>query len=250
MKIKIVLILFLSYSSLAFAENKVAIIQSGSEKCIKSNGTPNHEIGKFPVKGNPNSFKSQPLKYCFPLIPIKTSMLSKKAKTMGITLTGIPIRPGTAGWYDASSPRKYSNNRSSGWNLEAITPLKKIFGIDQNNAHVDKRGLYHYHAMPKKLINFEGTSLIGYAGDGHEIHYIGSSAKSSWSLKTGERSTPPYGKFDGSFIQDYEFHPALGNLDECNGGKLNGKYVYFATDNFPFFHRCHWGKVSRDFLRP
>ena len=62
MKIKIVLILFLSYSSLAFAENKVAIIQSGSEKCIKSNGTPNHEILKFPVKGTPNCFKSQPLK--------------------------------------------------------------------------------------------------------------------------------------------------------------------------------------------
>ena len=62
--------------------------------------------------------------------------------------------------------------------------------------------------------------------------------------------TLTYGKFDGTYAQDYEFHPALGNLDECNGGDLNGKYVYFATDEFPFFHRCHWGKVSKDFLRP
>ena len=35
----------------------------------------------------------------------------------------------------------------------------------------------------------------------------------------------------------------------CNGGTLNGKYVYFATDEFPFFPRCHWGNVSKDFIQ-
>ena len=34
-----------------------------------------------------------------------------------------------------------------------------------------------------------------------------------------------------------------------NGGTLNGKYVYFATDEFPFFPRCHWGNVSKDFIQ-
>ena len=30
---------------------------------------------------------------------------------------------------------------------------------------------------------------------------------------------------------------------------MNGKYVYFATDEFPFFPRCHWGNVSKDFIQ-
>ena len=34
-----------------------------------------------------------------------------------------------------------------------------------------------------------------------------------------------------------------------DGRILNGKYVYFATDEFPFFPRCHWGNVSKDFIQ-
>ena len=61
---------------------------------------------------------------------------------------------------------------------------------------------------------------------------------------------PPFGKHDGSYKEDYEYVKGSGDLDECNGGILLGKYVYFATGNFPFFPRCHWGRVSRDFLKP
>ena len=143
----------------------------------------------------------------------------------------------------------HSRDKSSGWNLEAITPKGKIFGIDNNNAHVDNKGLYHYHGMPKSLQNFNGTTLIGYAADGHEIHYVGKNQSSSWVIKTGKRNTLPYGEFDGSYFQDYIFEEGHGTLDRCNGGKLNGKYVYFATDKFPFFPRCHWGNVSKDFIR-
>lgn len=180
---------------------------------------------------------------------MKNNYINNTAKTIGITITGIPIRPGTADWYDASSPRKHSRDRSSGWNLEAITPREKIFGIDVNNAHVDNRGLYHYHGMPKKLSNFNGKSLVGYAADGHEIHYVGSKQKSSWIIKNGQRKTLPFGDYDGSFLQDYFFKEGSGSLDRCNGGLLDGKYVYFATDKFPFYPRCHWGNVSKDFSR-
>ena len=213
-----------------------------------SNGTPNHEIGKFPNKANPNIFKKQKLKYCFNLKPTKNNNFSNRAKTVGITLTGIPIRPGTAGWYDSSSPRLHSQDSSSGLNLEAITPVKKILGIDKNNAHIDKRGLYHYHGMPEKLVNYMGNTLLGYAADGFEIHYLGKKVSSSWVLKDGNRVTEPYGKFDGSFLQDYKYVKGKGDLDECNGQKFEGKYVYFATDTFPFFPRCHWGKISKDFI--
>ena len=244
---------FISIFSINFstiANNNVLIFKSGKQTCIKSDGTPNHVIGKFPSRGNPHSFKKQNLEFCFPSEPIKNEKFNSKAKTIGITITGIPIRPGTADWYDASSPRKHSRNNLSGWNLEAITPQKKVFGLDENNAHVDRRGLYHYHGMPSKLININGKTLMGYAADGHEIHYLGKAAKPSWVIKNGYRLTEPYGIFDGRFIQDYEFKIGSGNLDQCNGGEINDKFVYFATDTFPFFPRCHWGEVGRDFLKP
>ena len=236
-------------SHLTFAENYVSIEDINNQKCIKSNGSPNHDIGKFPNQDNPNTFRVQNIKYCFPLKPLKNHIASSKAKTIGITLTGIPIRPGTADWYDSSSPRLHSRDKSSGWNLEAIRPFEKIFGLDENNAHVDRNGLYHYHGMPNKLINLNGSTLIGYAADGFEIHYLDSKIKSSWVLKKGIRSTEPFGLYDGSFLQDYTFENGFGNLDKCNGGKLGSKYVYFATTSFPFFPRCHWGDISNDFIR-
>ena len=152
-------------------------------------------------------------------------------------------------WFDENSVRGHSKKNSSGWKLEAITPNKKLFGIDDNNAHVDKRGLYHYHGVSRKLLSEENGSLIGFAADGHEIHYLGSRMNSSWVLKKGFRQTKPFGVHDGSFLQDYEYVEGSGNLDECNFGKLGSKMVYFATNEFPFFPRCHWGNPSKYFIR-
>ena len=36
-------------------------VQSSEQKCIISDGVPNHKIGDFPTKGNPNKFKKQNL---------------------------------------------------------------------------------------------------------------------------------------------------------------------------------------------
>ena len=152
-----------------YGENKVVSINYGKEKCISSNGTPNHKIGNFPNRGNPHKFKPQNIKFCFSLFPKRLPNVSYKARVSGVTLTGIPIRPSTADWFDPNSRRGHSKNPSSGWNLEAISPNKKIFGLDANNAHVDKRGLYHYHGVSKNLLT-KGSSLIGYAADGFEIH--------------------------------------------------------------------------------
>ena len=56
-----------------------------------------------------------------------------------------------------------------------------------------------------------------------------------------------FGKYDGAFKEDYIFVEGSGDLDECNGKFVNGIYKYFATETFPFFPRCHWGKISKDF---
>ena len=223
-------------------------VQSSEQKCIISDGVPNHKIGDFPTKGNPNKFKKQNLKYCFSKNPVKKSALKYIVSTVGVTLTGIPIRPGTAAWYDSSSPKQHSQNQSSGLNLEAIRPFEKIFGIDEYNGHLDFRGLYHYH-KPNSSLLLNGQSLIGYAADGFEILYIPGKFKTSWQLRKGNRKTKPFGKYDGSFKEDYEFINRSGDLDECNGKIYDGRYRYFATNNFPFFPRCHWGETSKDFRK-
>ena len=239
---KILITTIFSFLITNFASSNVS-----NQKCIKSNGIPNHEIGKFPTRGNPHKFQKQNIKLCFTKQPIKTSKKTFRAKVSGITLTGIPIRPGTADWYDKNSPRKHSKNKSSGLNLEAIRPFEKIFGIDNFNGHVDHRGLYHYHKVNPSLL-IGDKHLIGYAADGFEILYMPKIFVSSWRLKKAERMVEPFGKFDGSFKEDYEYVEGVGNLDECNGAMYKGKFRYFATDRFPFFPRCHWGKVSEDFI--
>ena len=123
------------------------------------------------------------------------------------------------------------------------------FGLDKNKAHVDMRGLYHYHGMPSSLGSAKQGTLIGYAADGFEIHYMGQGAKSGYSLKSGKRPSGngnPGGRYDGSFVEDYAY-TGSGTLDECNGGTLDGKYVYFATDAFPYYPRCLMGTKAKAF---
>ena len=245
----ICIIFFLSAASASTAQDNVVEIKiTGDQRCISSNGSPNHAIGQFPNRGNPNRFKSQNVKICVDADPSITGSIDRRSSGSGITISGIVLRPGTADWYDASSPRGFSRDRSSGWNLEGMGP-KNTLGLDSENAHVDNRGLYHYHGVSPSLVSSLDETLLGYAADGHEIHYIGERAKSSWQLKNGTRSTAPYGTYDGTYNEDYHFVAGSDNLDECNGGKSNGQYVYYATDTYPFFPRCFLGRVSKDFKR-
>ena len=67
-------------------------------------------------------------------------------------------------------------------------------------------------------------------------------------LKRGKRPTGhgnPGGRYDGSFVEDYEYTGGSGTLDACNGGVLNGTYVYFATDQFPYYPRCLYGTQAK-----
>ena len=221
------------------ATGSVSISEQRGETCVTSNGLPDHATGDFPRKGNPHAIREQQVSVCVPSDPQKGSTPRDVAVT-GIAKNGVLIRPGTADFYDASSPRGHSRDPSSGWNLEAMG--SGVLGLDQNNAHVDHRGLYHYHGMPPSLAETSGSTLVGWAADGFEIHYVGGSAKSSWMLKAGTRSTAPGGAYDGTYVEDFEYVRGAGNLDACNGAETrDGQYVYFATDTFPFFPRCLYG---------
>lgn len=216
-----------------------------SPRCFTGDGLPNHDTGTFPNRGNPNSIKSQNLNLCVEQNPTKNTQIDTTHRgSVGVALSGIQFRPATADYYDSSSHRGFSRDSSSGWNLEGIG-ARDMLGMDHQNAHVDHRGLYHYHAIPEILKN-TNNSLIGYAADGFEIHYS-STQSSSYALKSGHRHSAPYGNHDGTYVEDWEFIQNSGTLDKCNGANINGKYSYFATDTYPFFPRCFWGNASDDF---
>ena len=240
------IVIICSTTTISHANNVKTSIE-GSQRCISSNGIPDHSIDNFPNAGNPHRIAEQNIRYCFPLNPVKKSKPSIQHDSIGVALNGIMIRPGTADYWDPFSSRGFSHNRNSGWNLEGLGSREQL-GIDHNNAHVDNTGLYHYHGVASALVKSttQQGSLIGYTADGFEIHYV-ESQNSSYQLKQGVRPSGPGGRYDGSYNQDWQYIAGVSSLDECNGGELNGRFVYFATDNYPFFPRCLWGNISADF---
>lgn len=239
----------LSVQTIKAADTHVQMSVKGDQRCIQSNGTPDHAIGQFPTRGNPNRFRSQSISVCVDATPTLTGRTETRVQNSGITLTGILLRPGTAEFYDPNGRGGFSRDRSSGWQVEGMGAATQL-GMDHANAHVDHRGLYHYHAPSDVWTGDLNGSLVGYAADGFEIHYSGDRAVSSYQLKSGNRPSggkSPGGRYDGTYVQDWTYQAGSGNLDECNGAMVNGRYVYFATDSYPFFPRCFKGTVSRDF---
>ena len=249
MKILHYFIFFLTISAFSVsAEQHTVIAESrGKMSCIISKGQPDHSMGKFPNRANPNKFQKQKLTFCFPKVPRLTNFVTRGLMTVGVALNGIPIRPYTADYFDPNATRGFSKNPSSGWRKQAMFNPRSL-GIDLHNGHVDKSGLYHYHKIRAASIVDKKEYIVGHAPDGFKIMY-NESESSSWSLKKGLRSTAPGGKFDGNFEEDFEYISNSGSLDECNGKKINGVYTYFATDTYPFFPRCFKGAVNKNFMR-
>lgn len=218
----------------ASAQNKTKIKKKGGTTCITSNGLPNHSTGEFPNAGNPNKISAQDHKYCFPSKPVRGTKAQEKRGIVGIGVNGIPMEPGTAEWYN--------NDRKSGWNYSAIGGSVDL-GMDKNNAHVQPSGMYHYHGVPYGLIATlkSQTDVVGYAADGFPIHANYKHLQTSYRLKKGTRPSAPYGKYDGTFVQDWEYVEGSGDLDACNGVELHGKYFYVVTKDFPQLPRCMMG---------
>ena len=57
------------------------------------------------------------------------------------------------------------------------------------------------------------------------------------------------GRYDGTFVADYEYVEGSGDLDICNGVMLDGKYVYFFTKSFPVIPRCFRGTPNSSFRK-
>ena len=237
---------------------------------ISGNGIPDHLVGRFPNKSNPHTIlpqkykfkinyngkmnkKSEPLR----LDPTKKDRESH-GRPFGVSINSVLFDPGTAEFW--------MGDKELGWNycaLGAAIPL----GLDDNHAHVQPNGSYHYHGLPTGLLNnldFNNNNhspLVGWSADGFPIYaLIGFKNntkeliehKSSFKLRSGFRPNPPDGpggRYDGTFVQDYEYIKGLGTLDECNGYYSvtpefpNGIYAYFLTEEWPVIPRNFRGKA-------
>jgi len=240
----------------AVERNVVEIKAVGDVLVITSNGIPNHTTGQFPNRGNPNAISAQSHEYRVALNPIKTGRATKKDGVIGVALNGVPFEPATAECYGQARGQRSAPGACE-WRLEAIVRGEGQLGLDQNNAHVQPTGTYHYHGVPHGLLDvlrpyksMGDLVHVGYAADGFKMMVSRSGRyQSSYQLKAGVRPSAPGGRYDGTYTADFEYRAGSGDLDQCNGTDVNGEYVYFVTEAFPFALRCLMGVVNSSFSK-
>lgn len=217
---------------------------------ISSNAIPNHTTGDFPNAGNPNSITPQNLTYRVTRYPVKNTTSRPHLGTIGIAINGVPFEPGTAECYDG----RKGPSQPCDWREEAIISGQSTLGLDENNAHVQPTGLYHYHGIPTGLVQLdtshkEDLVFVGYAADGFKLLVsLSNQFQSSYRLKSGVRPNGPGGRYDGKYTQDFMYVDGVGDLDACNGKTFaDGSYAYILTDAFPFVPRCLYGTADNSF---
>ncbi len=241
------------------------------ERLLDANGIPDHEVGLFPNANNPNSIYEQDVSASYTLTPEESNTattLGGPRGVLGYVLNGVKIDASTAGTCDDSGDDCSLVGNDGNWNIEALGQSSFNFGTDDNNAHVQPGGEYHYHGMPEGFVTLQGGSsdkmtIIGWAADGFPIYArygysIADDASSaiktitgSYQLVTNASSSRPSTDIYplGTFAQDWEYVAGSGDLDECNGRVgvtpefPDGIYHYYATDSYPYFQRCVKGEL-------
>ena len=248
-------------------KSEVSIEVREGFRYITANAIPDHVTGQFPNRGNPNAISPQ--RYAF-RVPVKPEPDENggtdTGQNFGIAVNGVTFDPTTAEFW----------NGNRAWRYEAMTGVlgaRGGLGVDENLAHVQPTGAYHYHGMPmgllKKLDYTHKMTLVGWAADGYPIygnHAYSDPTKASsplkkltasYRLKSGGRkeTTGPGGSYDGSFESDFAFVKGSGDLDASNGRYgvtpefPGGTYYYILTDSFPFIPRKFHGKPDASFQR-
>lgn len=235
----------------AAAAQQMEIDERQGVRFIRADGLPNHATGQFPNRGNPNRISAQSYYFRVPLRPAKTgrALYYRPNHLFGVALNGVVFDPNTAEYWH--------NDRQSGWMIEALSGAVPL-GMDQNNAHVQPDGSYHYHGLPTGLVDRlgprQGPVQIGWAADGFPI-YVDATMRPSWRLKAQRDPGGPGGRPDGTYAKDYEYVRGLGTLDECNGREgvtaefPRGTYYYVVTLQFPFVPRCFVGTPDASFQK-
>lgn len=238
---------------------------------LTANGIPDHDVGTFPNAANPNTISEQEISASYALAPVVASaatVLGGPRGATGYVLNGVKIDAGTGGSCDDSGTACSLAGNSGNWNIEALGQTSFDFGTDDNNAHVQPDGEYHYHGMPEGFIAKRGgdsstMTLIAWAADGFPVYArygysVADDAGSELKTITGSyrhveevsSSRPAVDTYPlGTFAQDWEYVEDSGDLDECNGRVgvtpefPDGIYHYYSTDTYPFLQRCVRGSL-------
>jgi hypothetical protein len=255
--------------------SEVAWTCTATQRKVTGNGIPDHTVGTFPNANCPNTIKALTVSASMPLHPASVGTASR-LQPSGYAMNGVKFDPGTAGTCTSNSGNVTCSliGNTGSWNIEALGQSSFNFGVDENNAHVQPTGDYHYHGMPNgviaKLNKGMTPTLVGFALDGFPVYarygystpMDASSAvkviKGSYQLKTtadsGRPSTTTYPM--GAFSEDYEYVAGSGDLDECNGRMdvtpeyPGGTYHYYITDTYPFIQRCVMGTATGGMMMP
>jgi hypothetical protein len=236
---------------------------------LAGNGVPNHVVtgGNFATRVSAQSVSGS-----VTLSP-EAKASSTAVKLPGFALNSVKMDPATAGTCTNTASSVTSGCNYAGgngaWRMEAmgdpaVSPWKFDFGTDENNAHVQPNGQYHYHGMPTHLIpklnaaSATSMTLVGWAADGFPMYAnlgysTANNANSALKEMKGSfrtKATPDTGRPStslfamGHFQQDWEYVAGLGDLDECNGRTgvtpefPAGIYHYYITKSYPFIQRC------------
>jgi len=242
---------------------------TASQRVLTANGLPDHDVGTFPNPDCPNTIAAQTVSASYTLTPAVTSAASTR-HIVGYALNGVKFDPGTAGACDDSGSHCDLGMGTGAWKMEALGQSAFDFGTDDNNAHVQPGGAYHYHGMPAGLIDELADDpamlLVGWAADGFPIYArygysVAGDATSALKVLTGSyrtKATPDASRPStslyamGTFTQDWEYVAGSGDLDECNGRTgvtpefPGGTYYYAITDTYPFIQRCVKGTAAAE----
>ncbi len=232
---------------------KTVVTVDGETRYITTNALPNHDTGQFPSNANPNTISAQDNSYELPIEWVYTDW-QWWAREPWVAINWIKFEPETAERVECDTWETYR--------IEAKQNTFDVIGLDDQNAHVQPTGTYHYHGISEDLVEYadhgHGEDLVHvwFAKDGFSMYYSKSWAyEPSYTLSSELRSWTSceyrgldveidWSVPDGTYVSDWIFDESLWDLDECNGVIIDGEYSYLLTDDFPYIPRCLQGEVA------
>ena len=263
---------------------RVTITDNGDHCELTSNSIPNHDFNDG-ARSFVNTTSEATKSFSIPSSPQEAAASTELSLRYddGIFLNGVKLDLLAAACYgvgnEPAGQEKIGCFDTGGqpFRYDPMSPLN-AFGTDSHNAHTQPDGEYHYHGDPKALHDparsDSPSPVVGFAADGFPIfgpffrdEDTGEvrRATSSYSLKSGVRAAQSHGgatydpsgpggafegeEYNGRFVDDYEYIAGSGDLDECNGMVVDGRYGYRITNTYPWVLGCFKGAADESFRK-
>ncbi len=244
------------------ASNVQSVNYTSSNVYVSCTCIPGYDIG--PWAGNPNTPANQNFCFAITRTPVKNTgtLTPTPLGHIGVWTNGVSL-------FNVSDAMSYNNQNV--WFRNAYFFEGPSF--DDCLGHPQQQGEYHTHVNPTCLYDDQANTvhspIIGYAFDGFPIYGayaysdtagLGAIKRMTPSYRTRtmtDRTTLPSGSVAsfagpaingqyplGAFIQDFEYVPGLGDLDEHNGrfavtpdypARIYAYYVAIDSNQTPIY---------------